>query len=277
LEEEKSDVMNKLFPSTLQLRFIYWAIWIILTIVQIFLFNHYLTNSNFYEPIVYNILQAGCILILWYPVKYFRNMLNLPLLLLFHILLFLTSSVIWVGVGFLISNTFLFPSSYYPEFFLTALPLRILFSLLIYAAFVLAYYLLLYRDELEIYKRDAAEKLTATSPLPTEKLTRIIVKSKSEFHCITVNQIRYIEANGDYVMIYTDTSKYLKDHPMKYWETHLPDDRFVRIHRSFIVNIEVITKIELYEKETYKVHLKNGDILKASNSGYKLLKQKMQL
>ena len=65
---------------------------------------------------------------------------------------------------------------------------------------------------------------------------------------------------------------------MKYWETHLPDDCFVRIHRSFIVNIEVIAKIELYEKEIYKVHLKNSEtVLKASSSGYKLLKQKMRL
>jgi DNA-binding LytR/AlgR family response regulator len=64
---------------------------------------------------------------------------------------------------------------------------------------------------------------------------------------------------------------------MKYWETHLPDDLFVRIHRSFIVNVEYISRIDLYEKEIYKVQLKNGNSLKASSAGYKLLKQKMKL
>jgi len=142
---------------------------------------------------------------------------------------------------------------------------------------VLAYYLLLSHNELKVQKLSAEEELAASSPVPVEKLTRIIVKKNSEYHCLLVNQIRYIEANGDYVTLYTDSNRYLKDQTMKYWETHLPDDSFVRIHRSFIVNIESIAKIELYEKETYKVHLKNGDVLKASSAGYKLLKQKMQL
>jgi DNA-binding LytR/AlgR family response regulator len=167
--------------------------------------------------------------------------------------------------------------THYMEFFLKILPARIVFSLLIYIGFVLAYYLLFIHDRLNAQKQITEEKETATSfPAPVEKLSRVIVKKNSEFHCITVNQIRYIEANGDYVLIYTESARYLKDQPMKYWEIHLPDDYFVRIHRSFIVNIEMIAKIELYEKETYKVHLKNGDMLKASSSGYKLLKQKMK-
>jgi len=148
---------------------------------------------------------------------------------------------------------------------------------LIYIIFILSYYLLLSSNELKSKKQNIEEPETTASPVQVEKLTRIIVKKNSEYFCINANQIRYIEANGDYVLIYTDTNRYLKDQTMKYWETHLPDDCFVRIHRSFIVNIEVIAKIELYEKEIYKVHLKNGDVLKASSSGYKLLKQKMRL
>ena len=214
---------------------------------------------------------------LWYPVKYSRNILNFPLLLLFHTLLFLISSVIWLGLGFLITNTLLSHYPYYPEFFLTILPVRIVFSLLIYIAFVLTYHLLFIHNELKEQKQKNEEKLAANSPVPEKKLTRIIVKKNSEFHCINVNQIRCIEANGDYVLIYTDSNRYLKDQTMKYWETNLPEDSFVRIHRSFIVNIEAVAKIELYEKETYKIHLKNGDMLKASNAGYKLLKQKMHI
>jgi len=203
--------------------------------------------------------------------------MNLPLLILSHTLLFLISSTIWMGLGFFITNTFLSNYPHYTEFFLSILPVRIVFSLLVYVVFILACYILLNRNELKELKQKNEENSAANPPVPVEKLTRIIAKKNSEFHCITVNQIRYIEANGDYVLIYTDSNRYLKDQTMKYWETHLPDDNFVRIHRSFIVNIEAIAKIELYEKETYKVHLKNGDILKASSAGYKLLKQKMRL
>jgi DNA-binding LytR/AlgR family response regulator len=141
----------------------------------------------------------------------------------------------------------------------------------------LVYYLFLSTSEIKAQKEVMEETATASTSFPIEKLTRISVKKNKEIHTVTLNQILYIEANGDYVLIHTEGSKYLKDRTMKYWETHLPDDLFVRIHRSFIINIEWITKIELYEKETYKVQLKNGNSLKASSAGYKLLKQKMQL
>ena len=275
--------MNKPVFNTLQLLLIYSVIWVILIVAQICLINYYQANNNFYEQhiwydtIVCNVLQATCILTLWYPAKYYRNVLNFPLLLLYQTLFFIISSAIWLGLGFQISYLLLLQHPSYPEYFLTILPLRIVFGLLIYIVFVLAYYLLLSHNELNKQKQNVEEKIINSSPAPIEKLTRIIVKKKSEFHCINVNQIHYIEANGDYVLIYTDSDRYLKDQTMKYWEMHLPNDSFVRIHRSFIVNIEVISKIELYEKEIYKVHLKNGDILKASYSGYKLLKQKMRL
>jgi DNA-binding LytR/AlgR family response regulator len=112
---------------------------------------------------------------------------------------------------------------------------------------------------------------------PIEKITRISVKKNQSIFSIPVEQIHYIEANGDYVLIHTQDGKFLKDRTMKYLETHLPDNLFVRIHRSFIVNIIYIDKIELYEKETYKVWLKSGNTLKMSSSCYKLLRQKMQL
>ena len=283
MAEGKSDAMNKLFLNTLLSRLIYPGIWIILMVIQIFLLSYYLSNNIFYEQyilydtIICTVFQAACLLMLWFPLKYSRNILNLPLLLLFHTLLFLISSVIWMGLGFLITNILLSHYPYYPEFFLTILPVRVVFNLLIYAVFILAYYLLLSRNEFKMQKKNIEEREAVSSSVPEKKLTRVIVKKNSEYHCINVNQIRYIEANGDYVLIYSDSNRYLKDQTMKYWETNLPDDSFVRIHRSFIVNIEAIAKIELYEKETYKVHLKNGKMLKASSTGYKLLKQKMHI
>jgi DNA-binding LytR/AlgR family response regulator len=63
---------------------------------------------------------------------------------------------------------------------------------------------------------------------------------------------------------------------MKYFESHLPP-AFVRIHRSCIVNSEVISRVELFGKESYNVYLKDGNTLKASTTGYKFLKEKLSL
>ncbi len=63
---------------------------------------------------------------------------------------------------------------------------------------------------------------------------------------------------------------------MRWFEEHLPD-HFVRIHRSCIVNIDEIARVELFGKENYHVRLKNGTVLKASISGYRLLKIRLDL
>ena len=274
--------MNNPFLNTLQLRLLYIGIWVMIIIAQIGVTLYYfepITRLAIFDSVTCNVLQAACIFAMWYPIRYYGNIKNIPLFLLFHLTLFVISGIIWIGAGYYLTQYVVLSNNGFDTYyFITAiLPVRIVIGILIYIIFVLIYYLLMSRNELKVQKQRMEEKSVATSPVPVEKLSRIIIRKNAEFHCILINQIRYIEANGDYVLIYTDTNKYLKDQTMKYWETHLPDDCFVRIHRSFIVNIEVITKIELYEKETYKVHLKNGDILKASSSGYKLLKQKMRL
>jgi hypothetical protein len=274
--------MNNPFLTTGRLRLLYISIWVMISIAQILIEGHYVGGQTsprlLSDAIVCNVLQAGCLLMLWYPLKYYRNIVNIPLFLLFHILLALISLAIWLGIGYLITQyLILSQDSLYTQTFITILPLRILFGLLTHVIFVLVYYLLLSGSEIKEQKEVIEETEAGSTSAPAEKLARISVKKNKEIRFIPINQILYIEANGDYVLIHTNENKYLKDRTMKYWETHLPDDLFVRIHRSFIVNIEWIAKIELYEKETYKVQLKNGHSIKASNTGYKLLRQKMQL
>jgi DNA-binding LytR/AlgR family response regulator len=92
-----------------------------------------------------------------------------------------------------------------------------------------------------------------------------------------VNEIIYLEAEGDYVMIHTREGNYLKEKTMKYFESHLDPEKYIRIHRSYIVNAESIERIELYDKESYSVLLKNGTSLRASTTGYKLLKQVLHM
>lgn len=110
-----------------------------------------------------------------------------------------------------------------------------------------------------------------------DMLQRIAVKTRHRVDVIPVSEICYVEAADDYVMIYTSDKNVLKEKTMKYMETHLDPKQFIRIHRSYIVNVTCIERLELYEKESYAVVLKNGKMLKASISGYKILKQTLSL
>ena len=107
---------------------------------------------------------------------------------------------------------------------------------------------------------------------PSGTLVRVAVKDRNNIHVIPVDDIDYIEADGDYVKLHTAKGDYLKEKTMKYFGENLPGQQFIRIHRSYIVNVNELAKIELYEKENYRVLLKNGKLLKASSSGYKALK-----
>lgn len=109
-----------------------------------------------------------------------------------------------------------------------------------------------------------------------EILDRVVVKTGSKIKVIPVDQILYIESQDDYVMIYSPEGKYLKQQTMKYFEQHLEVGKFLRIHRSYIVNIDTIKQLELYEKNSYLAVLNNGAKLKVSDSGYKSLKNLMK-
>lgn len=109
----------------------------------------------------------------------------------------------------------------------------------------------------------------------TEKTGRIVVKTGTKIQVISVEEIQYLEAQDDYVMLYTADGKYLKQQTMKHYETALDNKEFVRIHRSYIVNIQEVTRIEPYEKDSYQVVLKNGNKLPVSKNGYSLLKKEL--
>ncbi|MDR3329400.1 MAG: LytTR family DNA-binding domain-containing protein [Prevotellaceae bacterium] len=112
---------------------------------------------------------------------------------------------------------------------------------------------------------------------PVEHLTRVAVKRRQQIYVIPLHEIRFIEADGDYVKVHTAKGAFLKEKTMKYFEENLPPQQFIRVHRSFTVNVDEVASIELYEKETYRVHLKSGEVLKASVGGYKALKALVRL
>ncbi len=118
---------------------------------------------------------------------------------------------------------------------------------------------------------DVAEKI---ENFPKEEvLDRVVVKDRHKIHIIPVDQIRYIESMDDYVMIYTEEGRHMKQKTMRYFEESLDSKEFVRIHRSFIVKVSQINEIQQYEKESYIVILHDKTKLKVSKTGYKNLKE----
>lgn len=108
---------------------------------------------------------------------------------------------------------------------------------------------------------------------PQGPLSRIVTRKGNAINIIPVNQIRYIESEDDYVMIHYPGGKALKQQTMKFFEDNLPKSDFVRIHRSYIVRLEEIKKIEPYGKDNHVAILLSGEKLMVSRSGYKQLRE----
>lgn len=105
-----------------------------------------------------------------------------------------------------------------------------------------------------------------------EKLTRIVVKKGNKIVVLPIDLIKYFEAQDDYINIVSSEGSFLKQNRMKYYEEHLPDF-FIRVHRSFIANLNEIKEISLLEKDSHVVILKSGEKLPVSKSGYIKLKE----
>lgn len=105
-----------------------------------------------------------------------------------------------------------------------------------------------------------------------EEINNIVIKSGTKINVIPIEEIVRLEAQDDYVMIYTKTGKHLKQATLKTYESCLPKNDFYRIHRSHIVRLSEITALELYEKDSYIAILKDKTTLKISRSKIKSLK-----
>jgi two-component system LytT family response regulator len=104
-------------------------------------------------------------------------------------------------------------------------------------------------------------------------INRIVAKTRNTIVILPVFQINYIEAQDDYVMIYVNGAHYLKQKTLSYYEKHLDPKDFLRVHRSYIVRLDQIGKIEPYEKSTFMIILKSGERVPVSRSGYTRLKE----
>jgi two-component system LytT family response regulator len=101
-----------------------------------------------------------------------------------------------------------------------------------------------------------------------ERPQRIVVKDGTRVHVIPVGRLDYVAAQDDYVALHSEGKSYLKQQPIAALESLLDPACFVRIHRSAIVNLERVARIEPYGKESRIAILADGTRLPVSRSGY---------
>jgi two-component system LytT family response regulator len=114
--------------------------------------------------------------------------------------------------------------------------------------------------------------LEAASQSPGQH-ERIVVKTGTKVKIIPVADVEYLEADDDYVSVHTKEGSFLKNKTMSFFEQTLDADQFVRVHRSYIIKIQDITRIDPYEKDAHIAILKSGAKIPVSKTGYAKLKQ----
>ena len=175
-----------------------------------------------------------------------------------------------------------FPSMF--DTFSTTIPLRLFFAILIFI--IIRIFYLFHIEKQSHFKEDIGWEMNdklefniheypdkdEKAPIPA--IDRITVRSGQSIKIIPVDDITFIKADGDYISINTSAGYWLKEQTMKYTEDSLPADRFIRIHRSYIVNVNHISRIERYG-EQQQVVLHNNEKIKISAARYQVLKQSL--
>jgi len=124
-------------------------------------------------------------------------------------------------------------------------------------------------------KPDALQLKTAAQA-PGQHAQRIVIKEGTRVHILPVDQLDYAESQDDYLAFHSGGKTYLKQQTISSLETALNPERFVRVHRSYIVNLDRVAKIEPYKKDTRLAILSNGSQIPVSRAGYMRLKELME-
>ncbi len=119
--------------------------------------------------------------------------------------------------------------------------------------------------------------IQALSKEVTSELDRIVIRNGSNLRIINLSDIYCFEAYDDYVKVHLEKETLIKKHTLSALEERLDSAEFVRVHRSYIVRLDAITRIEPLGKDTHLAVLKNGSKVNLSRSGYSRLKEVLDL
>ncbi|MBZ5498004.1 MAG: LytTR family DNA-binding domain-containing protein [Acidobacteriia bacterium] len=128
------------------------------------------------------------------------------------------------------------------------------------------------RLHLKLDRQTPFADLIAESRKRHKPLQRVLIRDGSRVHVLPVEKIDYVQAQDDYVCFKAGGKDYLKQEAMADLENLLDPARFIRIHRSYILNIERLAKLELFAKDSHVAVLTDGTQLPVSRSGYARLK-----
>ncbi|MDL2277370.1 LytTR family transcriptional regulator [Parabacteroides sp. OttesenSCG-928-G07] len=224
------------------------------------------SGAEYIYALVDSLLTVGIMAVAGYTAWYVLSFLKV---LQAQIALSLLVQFVCFGVSFMLLTIMGIEDT---EIFVSSLPLRFLIGILAWVILLQWYSML---QKTETLENELIETIREEDK-PVEVIDRISVKDGARIHIVHLEELHCLQASGDYVTLFTATGQYIKEQTMKYFEIHLPPT-FVRIHRSTIINTDYIMRVELFGKETYQVRLKNGQSLRASNAGYKLLKERLSL
>ncbi len=123
---------------------------------------------------------------------------------------------------------------------------------------------------------ETATLLETAASSPVQR-NRVVVKINGKIKIIPVQDIHYLEAADDYVKIVTQEGTFLKNKTMSFFEQTLDPQQFTRVHRSYILNVNQVTRIDPYEKENHLAILRCGAKVLVSKTGYPRLKSALGL
>jgi two-component system LytT family response regulator len=115
--------------------------------------------------------------------------------------------------------------------------------------------------------------LAAAARPPAQYLDRIPVRDGTRVFIIPISKLDYAEAQDDYIALCSENKKHLKQQTISSLESGLDPSRFLRIHRSYIVNLERVARIEPYGKDSHVAVLHSGTQLPVSRAGYARLRE----
>ena len=127
------------------------------------------------------------------------------------------------------------------------------------------------RQKIDRGEPTATAALAAEARPPGTRADRILIRDGGDVHVLPMARIDYVEAQDDYVCFRAEGKRYLKQQTLADVEAALDPARFVRIHRSYILNIDRLAKLELYAKDSHAAILRDGTRLPVSRSGYSRL------
>lgn len=129
-----------------------------------------------------------------------------------------------------------------------------------------------WREQKNLPPRNNTKELLEETSLVPPQNQRIVIKDGSKIKIIPLQDVFYLEAADDYVKVHTKEGYFLKNKTMAHMEQVLDQMQFVRSHRSYIINVQQITRIDPYEKDNHVAILRSGAKVPVSRSGYPKLK-----